>query len=197
MDPEALHLATVKCTICENFLSLPLSAGSSKIPIPVQKTELLRAGEWEMCENAFFSLQIATACICLGPREKPLLLPWCCYCLPSITYFMPHVYPSVWGEGISLRWGTRSKAVLRQDYLAFPDLLSVSSQKWPLVVRKHACNTHKTRGHPTQKKYCGLQFPLSGLPLQDSQVKQHKGRTATFSVPPLLNGNSRSYAWEE
>lgn len=142
-----------------------------------------------------FSAGIASASIHLGPREKPLLAPWCCCHLPSTVYFIPHIHLWVWGEGISLRRGTRSRAVFRQDYLALSHLHCLSSQKWPLqFANMHVRNT---QNHPTRGKCCGhsfcLQFPLSGLPLLDSQVKQHKGRATAFSVPPLFHGHSGSY----
>ena len=97
-------------------------------------------------ENAWKSLLFFGDSMCprsFGTKGKAPLTLWCCYHLPSVAYFIPHVCPQVWGEGISLNQGTRSRAVFGQDYLAFSDLHCLSSRKWPLqFVDIHTCMQH-------------------------------------------------------
>lgn len=114
------------------LLSLPISADSSKNPTSAQKTELLRAGEWKMLRNPFYSLGMANACIHLGSREKPSFSPWFCCHFQSVIYFILHDCPWVWGETISLKQGTWSRAVFRQDYPLRSDLHHLSNKKWLL-----------------------------------------------------------------
>lgn len=96
--PEPLKsytLASENAMMYGSLLSPPISTDSSKNPTPVQKAELLRAGEWKIPENPFCSLGMANTFILLGSREKPSFSPWFCCHFQSVIYFILHDCPRV------------------------------------------------------------------------------------------------------
>lgn len=98
-SPEPLKSYTLPSgnAWCMEASSLPISADSSKNPTPVQKAELLRAGEWKMPENFFYSLGMANACIHLGSREKPSFSPWFLLPFPICHLLHPSWLPLTLG----------------------------------------------------------------------------------------------------
>lgn len=163
--------------MCESLLSLPLSAGSSRNPTPVQKTELLRAGKWEMPENPLFPLGTASACIHLGPREKPPLSLWCSYLSPIRHLLHPSHPPLSLGSGHLPDTGNPEQGCLQAGLpVPFRSTLPIQPNM-ALAVCKHTrmCATHtKYRVIPSEGNAvvtvsaCGFLSPITsaGLPSQ-------------------------------
>lgn len=73
----------------------------------------------------------------------------------------------------------------------------IQQKNGPFILQIHTrvWDSHKT--WPSHlREALQSEFPLSGLPLKNSQVN-HKGGGAAFSVPPLFSGNSRCHPWKE
>lgn len=94
-----------------------------------------------------FSVGIASASIHLGPRQKPLLTPWCCCHLPSIVYLIPHICPSL-GQGHLPEMGNPEQGCLQAGLPGpFRSTLSYPAENIPCSFCKHTCM------HATHAKY--------------------------------------------
>lgn len=150
-----------------------------------------------MPEKPFYSLGMTNACTHLGSREKPSFSPWFCCHFQSVIYFILHA-PSLGWDHL-LETGNLKQVCLQaglsSPFRSTPFILTTKNGPFILQMHRHAWDSHNSwSSHP--REALQSQFPLSGLPLKDSQVN-HKGRGAAFSVPPLFSGNSKSYTWKE
>lgn len=133
-------------------------------------------------ENAWKSLLLSGDGKCLhsfGITGKAILLTLVLLPFPICHLLHPSWLPRVWGETISLKQGTCSRAVSRQDYPVLSDLHHLSIKKWPL----HFANTHTIHSHPTQEMCCRHSF-LSLVCLWRTPKSITRGEQLPFQCHP-------------